>query len=431
MRSPFRVVALALIAVVSLGAMSIWQPREPEADPSVAPQVSALYAAPVERVETHVLERGQTLSNVLARAAISGQEMAELLFGLRQHLNPRRLTDGVEITVRRWVDNDAPRAIEVRMNADSTLRLTRADLGWAGVVMVTPTVLDTMFTAGTIDRGKTLYEALVYDVSSDLPASERVQLVYELAEIYEFKLDFTREIQPGDAFRVVYEREARPDGTARSRRVIAAEVVNAGRRYQAVHYAQGDLDSYFDEDGKSLRTGFSRYPVPYRITSSFNPRRYHPVLGIYRAHLGTDFGAPKGSQAFATADGTVVFAGTSGGYGNLVKVRHMSGYETRYAHLSRFAAGIRSGARVKQGEVVGYVGATGLATAPHLHYELRKDGRAIDVRTARLPDAPPIPKEYRSGFDIAARSRLALLEAATERYLAARAQLPGSVGQGL
>jgi murein DD-endopeptidase MepM/ murein hydrolase activator NlpD len=431
MPSPYRVLVLALIAVLSLGAISVWEPREAEADPALAPTMGVLYAAPVERVETHVLERGQTLSSVLARAAFSGQEMADLLLGLRQHVNPRRLSDGVEITVRRWAESDVARAIEVRVNADSTLRLMRTELGWSGEITITPTMLDTMFAAGTIEQGKTLYEALVYDMTSELPASERVQLVYELASIYEFKLDFTREIQAGDAYRVVYEREARPDGTARNRKVIAAEVINAGRRFQAIHYAEGELDSYFDEDGKALRTGFSRYPVQYRITSAFNPRRYHPVLGIYRAHLGTDFGAPKGSQAFTTADGTVTFAGKSGGYGNLVKVRHASGYETRYAHLSRFAAGIRTGKKVKQGDVVGYVGDTGLATAPHLHYELRRDGRAIDVRTAKLPDSPPIPKEYRSGFDVAAKVRLALLEAATEGYLAARARMAGRTAEGL
>jgi murein DD-endopeptidase MepM/ murein hydrolase activator NlpD len=430
MPSPYRVVPLVLIAVLSLGAISVWEPRAPEADPALAPTLTRVYAAPVERVETHVLGQGETLSAVLARAAITGQEMADLLLGLRQHVNPRRLTQGVEITVRRWARDDVPRTVEVRVNADSTLRLTRASIGWSGQVTITPTVLDTMFTAGTIEQGKTLYEAVVFDELSDLPPSERVQLVYSLAEVYEFKLDFMREIQPGDSYRVVYEREARPDGTARSRRVIASELVNAGRSYRAVHFAAGDLDSFFDEQGRSLRTGFSRYPVQYRITSAFNPRRYHPVLGIYRAHSGTDFGAPKGAQAFATADGTVTFAGVSGGYGNLVKIRHAYGYETRYAHLSRFGPGIRVGTRVTQGQVIGYVGATGLVTAAHLHYELRRDGRAIDVRTAKLPDAPPIPKEYRARFDAVAQGRLALLETTTERYYAARARLPGAAGNG-
>lgn len=430
MASPYKVVALLLIAVISLGAITMWEPQA-EVDPALAPMLGVLYAAAPERIETHVLERGETLTTILARAAFSGQEMADLLLGLRQHLNPRRLTNGVEVTVRRWVRDASPRAIDVRVNADSTVRLIRDETGWAGRVMITPTVLDTVFAAGTIDHGRTLYEAIVMDETSPLPPGERVQLVYALAEIYEFKLDFTREIQPGDAYRLVYEREARPDGTARDRTILAAEVVNAGRVFPAVHFASGDIDSYYDHEGKSLRTGFSRYPVKYRITSAFNPRRYHPVLGIYRAHLGTDFGAPQGSEVGATADGTVVFAGKNGGYGNLVRIRHAYGYETRYAHLQRFGPGIRSGTKVKQGQVIGYVGGTGLATAPHLHYELRREGRAIDVRTAKLPDAPPIPNEYRTAFDAVARRHLALLEAATERYLAAHAGARRSPGEGL
>jgi murein DD-endopeptidase MepM/ murein hydrolase activator NlpD len=430
MASPYKVVALLVIAVISLGAITMWEP-EPQADPALAPTLGVLYAAPVERVETHVLKRGETLTGILARAAISGQEMADLLLGLRQHVNPRRLADGVEVTVRRWTRDASPRAVEVRVNADSTVRLMRGAIGWAGEVMVTPTAFDTVFAAGTIEKGRTLYEAIVMDEASPLPPAERVQLVYALAEIYEFKLDFTREIQPGDAYRLVYEREARPDGTARDRTILAAEVVNAGSAYTAVHFERGDIDSYYDGAGKSLRTGFSRYPVKYRITSAFNPRRYHPVLGIYRAHLGTDFGAPKGSEVSSTADGTVVFAGKNGGYGNFVRIRHAYGYETRYAHLTRYGPGIRSGTKVKQGQVIGYVGATGLATGPHLHYELRREGRAIDVRTAKLPDAPPIPSEYRAAFDGVARISLALLESATERYLAARARAPRSLAEEL
>ncbi|MGH7506717.1 MAG: M23 family metallopeptidase, partial [Longimicrobiales bacterium] len=330
MATPYRVLALLLIAVISLGAITMWEPR-PEVNPALAPELGTLYAAPVERIETHVLRRGETLTGILARAAFSGQEMADLLMGLRQHMNPRRLTNGVEITVRRWARDDATRAIDVRVNADSTVRLTRDVMGWIGQIMITPTAFDTVFAAGTIEQGRTLYEALVMDESSTLPPAERVQLVYALAEIYEFRLDFTREIQPGDSYRLVYEREARPDGTARSRRILAAEVTNAGQVYTAVYFASGDSDSYYDEAGKSLRTGFSRYPVKYGITSSFNRRRYHPILGIYRAHLGTDFGAPKGAEANSTADGTVTFAGRNGGYGNLVKIRHAYGYETRYA----------------------------------------------------------------------------------------------------
>ena len=422
MANPYRLLALVAIVVLSVGGMSVWRPREAAPDPLAAPTLAVVYAAPVERVETHVLSRGETLSNLLARAAFTGSEMADLLLGMRQHLNPRRLQDGVEITVRRWAGDDSPRAVEVRVDADTTVRLIRHEIGWVGELLLTPVVVDTVYAAGTIDAGRTLYEAMVHDEESHLPPRERTQLVYDLASIYEYKLDFSREIQPGDTYRLVYEREARPDGSTRDRRILVSEIVNGGREYSAVWFDGGeDVRGYYDREGRPLRTGFSRYPVDFpRITSNYSTRRYHPVLGIYRAHLGTDLGAAHGTPVHATADGTVVFAARSGGYGNLIRIRHMSGYETRYAHLSRFARGIRSGTKVKQKQLIAYVGATGLATAPHLHYELRKNGAAINARTASLPDAPPMPERYLANFTTLASARLALLDDVTRRYLAAR-----------
>jgi murein DD-endopeptidase MepM/ murein hydrolase activator NlpD len=253
-------------------------------------------------------------------------------------------------------------------------------------------------------------------------------LVYRLADVYEFQVDFSHEIQPGDRYRFVYERERRPDGTARSQRIIAAELVNRGEVMPAIWYSEGgDLEGYYDLEGKPLATGFSRYPVAYRITSNFSTRRYHPVLGIYRAHYGTDFGAPAGTPVHATADGTVIFAGRNGSYGNLVKIRHMSGYETRYAHMRAFAKGIRAGVRVKQKQVIGYVGMTGLATGVHLHYELRHNGQPINARTAKLPTAPPLPADHLERYRLIATESMALLEDRTQRYLARRAGRGGKL----
>jgi murein DD-endopeptidase MepM/ murein hydrolase activator NlpD len=401
MPNPYKITALAVIACTSIGAMAVMQPGVPAPDPDTAPTIGALYAAPVESVETHVLGRGQTLSTVLASARFSGQELADLLLGLREHYNPRRLSDKAEITVRRWVSTNEPRVVEVRVNQDSTIRLVKNEVGWNSEVVVTPTVTDTVFAGGTIAQGRsTLYEAIVFDEQSELPPAERISLVYDLATIYEYKLDFTREIQTGDSYRVVYEREARPDGSARSKKILAAEIVTQGQRVPAIWFeGSNDVRGYFDDEARPLAHGFSRYPVAFRrITSRFNPNRYHPVLGVYRAHAGTDFGAPSGADVQSVANGTVIFAGTSGGYGRMIEVRHFNGYTTRYAHLSRFAAGIRVGTRVTQKQVIGYVGATGLATAPHLHYELRKNGRAVDAMKERLPDAPPIPRNLKTRF---------------------------------
>jgi murein DD-endopeptidase MepM/ murein hydrolase activator NlpD len=428
MPNPYRIVALGVIAACSLGAVSVMSPAGmPAPDPATAPTLGVLYAAPVERVETHVLASGQTLMGVLGEARITGPDMADLLLSLRSHVNPRRLGRNAEVTVRRWARTDEPRAVDIRVDADSTVRLVKQDLGgWSSEVLITPTEIDTVFAGGVIGNGRTsLYEAIVMDEESRLPPRERVQLVYTLATIYEYKLDFTREIQPGDSYKLVYEREARPDGSARSRRVLAASMNVQGREYPAIWFdGSSDVKGYFDLEARPLATGFSRYPVAYpRITSNFNPNRYHPVLGVYRAHAGTDFGAPTGTEVHSTANGTVTFAGTNGGYGRMIEIRHFNGFTTRYAHLSAFAPGIRLGAKVTQKQLIGRVGATGLATAPHLHYELRINGRAVNARTANLPDAPPIPGAMKSEFMALAAARSTLLDripAGSQFYAEAR-----------
>jgi murein DD-endopeptidase MepM/ murein hydrolase activator NlpD len=415
MPNRLKATTLVLIAVCSLGAVSMMPPRVDAVDTTGAPTLGVLYAAPVERVETHVLRSGQTLNGVLAQARIGGQEMADLLLGMRQHLNPNRLAPGAEVTVRRWIRDDQPRTVEVRLNADQTVRLIKAEVGWDGEVVMTPTRTDTVYTGGAIDNGRTsIYETIVFDPESTLHPRERPQLVVELAGIYEYKLDFTREIQPGDSYRIAYEREVRPDGSVRTLKILAAEITSRGHSYPAIWFDGGnDVRGYFDDQARPLAHGFSRYPVAYpRITSRFNPNRYHPILGQYRAHTGTDLGAPTGTPVMSAAQGTVTFAGTNGGYGRMIEIRHFNGYTTRYAHLSRFASGIRVGSRVAQKDVIGYVGATGLATAPHLHYELRINGRPVDVAKAKLPDAPPIPGAMRQRFDALAAERSALLERA-------------------
>lgn len=414
----FKTVMLLLVAGVSLGAVSMFHPTDPGIPRERARVVGPLYAVPVERVETHVLGRGETLSQLFAQASIAGREFADMLIALREYQSPRRLSVGTEITIRRWIETDEPRAVDIRINADSTIRLSRTEMGWQGSVRLTPVELDTVYAAGVIEQGRTLYEAIVRDETSNLPPSERIQLVSALAEIYQTRLDFTREIQAGDSYRLVYERERRPDGTARRRRILIAEVENRGLSYPAVFFTDNeDVHGYFDLKGKSVESGFSRYPIRYvRITSNFNPRRYHPVLGQYRAHLGTDYGAPHGEPVLATADGVITFQGRNGGYGNMVELRHANGYTTRYAHLSRFAKGQSRGTKVLKGQVIGYVGATGLATGPHLHYELRERGRPIDARRAQLPDGAPVPEKHMDAYLSLVQERTALLERARPMY---------------
>lgn len=413
MNKPIKAVPLVLIGALSVGAMAVMQPRSPMTDPADAPTLQPVVVPAPEHVETIVIRRGETLSGVLARASIMGTDLAEVLLVSSEHINPRRVTSGAEVTVRKWTANGAPRSVEMRVNADTTVVIARNEIGWSSKLQVTPVIVDTVYVAGEIDAGTTLYESLVLDETINLPAAERVQLASELGSIYAYTIDFSREIQPGDSYQIAYEREARPDGTARSRRILIGEVVNQGKSYSAIYFKRGSIDGYYGADGKSLRLGFRRNPLDFmRVTSTFAAKRYHPILGIYRAHLGTDYGAAHGTPVYAVADGTIAGAGRDGGYGNVVTIRHHSGYTSRYAHLSRFGSKVRPGVRVKQNDVIGYVGATGLATGPHLHYELRLNGRAVNSRTVKLPGAPPMPADYRAEFRKLATERVALLEQA-------------------
>jgi murein DD-endopeptidase MepM/ murein hydrolase activator NlpD len=399
MKIHIQALVLGAAAVLFVGS-GLFQPRVAPDPADVAPVLEAQYAAPAEVLDTHVLRRGETLSDVFQRAALGSGELSGLLLALREHIDPRRIMPNTEVLVRRWPADGSPRAVDVLLSSDSLVRLSRNPVGWDGEMQVTPTSVDTVVAAGVIPPGGSLYAAMVHDAGLDLPRKEREALLWRLAHIYGWELNFASDLRAGDSFRVIFERDARTDGTSRDARVLVAEVVNNGRTIPAILFdPTDDGGDYYDTEGKSLRLTFNRYPVDFpRITSNFSPNRYHPILQRNRPHLGTDFGTGHGAPVKTTADGTVSFAGWDGGYGNLIKIDHGNGYETRYAHLSRFGTGIRRGARVKQGQVIGFTGATGLATAPHLHYEIRHHGRAADARTMRLPAAPPVPEQHMAAF---------------------------------
>ncbi|MEN8376172.1 MAG: M23 family metallopeptidase, partial [Gemmatimonadota bacterium] len=390
---------------------------EPTAtSPHDAPLLGAVYVQPRDVARTVVMDRGQTLSELLDAAGVAASEQASLMLVMREHQSPRRLRPGTEITLSRWREDNELRALDLQVNADSALRLERDDLvGWRASYRVTPIEWDTVTVAGVIEEDQSLYQSLLELDDDGVPVEDRIGLVIRLARIFEYRLDFLHDIQAGDSYRFVYEREGRPDGTARAHTVLAAEFVNRERPFVAVRFDLQDHVDYFDLDGKSLRTAFKRYPLDYvRITSNFSWRRYHPVLGIYRAHVGTDFGAGSGTPVLATGSGVVDFSGRKGGYGNLVILRHPGSYTTRYAHLRGFARGVRRGVRVEQGQVIGYVGATGTATAAHLHYEFRKNDRPVNPRTVDLPSAAPVPTDESARFGDVARERVRLMPPSVE-----------------
>lgn len=224
----------------------------------------------------------------------------------------------------------------------------------------------------------------------------------QLADIFSTDIDFHRDLRRGDRFSVVYEMYHDRGEPVRAGRVLAAEFINVGRLYRAVYFQYDDKrGGYYTPDGRSIRKAFLRSPLEYsRITSGFTSSRFHPILGQWRAHQGIDYAAPHGTRIRATGDGVVESAGWDHrGYGNLVVLRHQSGYTTWYGHLSALAKGVRKGSRVFQGETIGYVGATGLATGPHLHYEFRINNVHQNPLRVVIPAAPPLSPELKPAFE--------------------------------
>lgn len=240
------------------------------------------------------------------------------------------------------------------------------------------------------------------------------QVLMNLSEIFAWDVDFSRDLRKGDTFTVLYESLYVEGEHISSDRILGAEIVNSGKTFRAIYYEdQNGGVGYYDSDGRSLRRTLLKAPLRFRrITSYFTYRRYHPILKRYRPHYGIDYAAPRGTPISSAGSGRVVFAGWKRGHGRSVVVRHNATYSTAYSHMSRFGRGIRKGARVKQGETIGYVGSTGLSTGPHLHYEVRKHGRPVNPLKIRSKPSGSVP------------------EAEFERFASVRAELVEKLSGG-
>ena len=308
------------------------------------------------------------------------------------------------------------RSFEYEIDADSFLRVTRpaatTDAVLAEVVPI-PKTLEAGVASGTIGGATpSLFQAMG-------AAGERPELTIAMAEIFSGEIDFNTELQPDDSFSVAFERFRRV-GRPDSYGVITGAVFrNAGREVRAFRFTPpGGKADYFDEQGRSLRRFFLRTPLKFepRITSGFSLSRMHPVLHTARAHRGVDYAAPQGAPVVAVATATVVSVTTDRTNGRMVRLRHASGYESNYLHLSAFAAGMRAGVRVAQGQLIGRVGATGLATGPHLHYALRKNGALVNpLREHRnMPPGDPVPATALAAFHAAREQAVQQLNAAVK-----------------
>lgn len=400
MLNPYRLLAVLLllasgVSIVSFAGASGGRYATDTADAGLLP---AAIANPVELSYADTLRAGETLSELLMRAELAEREAGALLSQLAEHHDPRRLRAGSVVAYHRSARDGEVRRMEFRIDADRTLNLLRDGDDWIGEVAEVEVVPDTVVLSGVIEYS--LYKALV-DGDAGVPAEERIRLVDLLADrIFAWQIDFSRDLRIGDEFRVLYERLVRPDGTARSVRVLGAQFNINSRDYEAYAFTPGDgSEDYFDRAGESVRRAFLRAPLQYRrISSVFSTSRFHPILQVNRAHNGIDYAASSGTPVYAVGDGVVQRAGNGGSYGNVVDISHSRSYLTRYAHLRGFAPGIRAGVRVKQGDLIGYVGATGQATGPHLHYEFHANGRPIDPNSIGDSAGDPVPSSYTQQF---------------------------------
>ncbi|MDZ7780164.1 MAG: M23 family metallopeptidase [Gemmatimonadota bacterium] len=397
--------ALAVLTAVGLSACEFGEvPEVGVLDPVQVP--------PAERVDIHELGSGQTFGELLG-GRLGANEQASLLLAFREHASPRRMRPGTEVTFRYLRTQEELRAVDVEINRDETVRLKRAASGWSADLVETPVYVDTLYASGSIES--VLWTSVIRnDDLQSMPVADRNRLIDYLDRVFQWQVDFSRQIRVGDTYRFAFEREVRPDGSLRSGRLLSAELVNSGTAYHAIWFdPNGDGEgSYFDLEGKSVRRAFLLKPLAYRrISSRFTNSRYHPVLDRWRAHRGVDYAADTGTEIMATSDGVVTHRGRKGGLGNAIVIRHPNGFVTRYGHLSGFSRDVVQGTRVQQGDVIGYVGQTGLATGPHLHYEMIRSGRHIDPLSVDLPAGDPVPADDMMRWMDEMMARVALLEA--------------------
>lgn len=406
----FHIVALLTVAVFG-ASLAVVFPRAPG---DSSPDRSAeLRAEPPPVTMSEAITRGRALSEILAARGLDSPQIQEITRLMRAYKSPRSLRPGTVVglsidPIGPYGPRQAPDRIRIALNPDSVLDFIRTGPGWLARVDAVPFVMDTVCVSGVITSS--LWSAKLGGDLDRLGEGEFEELVYDLADIYAWEVDFTRDLREGDVFRMAFERKVRPDGSVRSRHFLAIELRIQDRVLRAIPVPRGETWAYFDENGHSLHGAFLRYPVPYRITSRFTNHRYHPILKRFRKHEGIDYGAPAGTPVEATASGVVTRAGFAGGYGRLVELRHAGGIRTRYAHLSAFGAAIHVGSRVEQGAVIGRVGSSGLATGPHLHYEFVLNGRHVDPLTVELPNQPSLAGARLAEFLKTRDGAVALLE---------------------
>ena len=357
-----------------------------EAQPATADKAEA--ALPGHREVT--VARGDTLSTLFAKVGLPANAVHDVLASNKQAKQFSQLKHGQVLQFE--LDKDGQlTSLHSKVSSLETIRLTRSAKGYAFNRDISKPVVNTAYVHGTIKSSLS---------ASAQRAGMSHSLTMDMARVFGYDIDFAQDIRQGDEFDVVYEQKVMDGKVVGTGNILSARFTNRGKTYTAVRYTnkQGNTN-YYTADGNSMRKAFIRTPVDFaRISSRFSNGRKHPILNKIRAHKGVDYAAPRGTPIKAAGDGKVLLAGRRGGYGNTVIIQHGNTYKTLYGHMQGFAKGVKTGGTVKQGQIIGYIGTTGLSTGPHLHYEFQVNGVHVDPLGQKLPMADPIAKAERQRF---------------------------------
>ncbi len=373
---------------------------------AVADAVAAPSASQWTKVQ---VKSGESLSNIFDQLHLPPEDWMAMAKLDGDAARLRRLKTGDVLQLR--IIGGRLEELNYAFDELRTLNVRRGNDGMEASTLTTALERRSTQTNGTIEN------SLFADGHK---AGLNDRLILEFADLFGYDIDFAQDLQEGDRFSVVYEQLYKDGKKVRDGDILAAEFINQGKTHRAVRFVAADgSKAYFSPDGQSLRTAFIRTPVDFvRISSGFSLHRWHPILNVMRAHKGVDYAAATGTPVHATGDAKVEFVGKKGGYGNVVMLQHNGNIETVYGHLSRFQPGLHVGARVRQGQVIAYVGMTGLATAPHLHYEFRVNGIHQNPVTVALPRAFPLDKRTLAQFKATEAPLLAQLDAADAHQFA-------------
>lgn len=350
-----------------------------------------------------IVKSGDSLSIIFQRAGLNDRDIYELFNESAEAKELRRIVPGQTIAFQLNGDGKLHQLHYVKDTLNS-LNFTRSEDGFIAKKIERQPDIQVAFRQATINSS-------LFMAGKD--AGMASNLIMELANIFAWDIDFALDIHRGDQFRVMYEERYLDGKKIGTGAILAAEFTNQGKTFQSVRYTNAEGAShYYTPSGESMRKEFLRMPVDFaRISSHFNLNRKHPILHTIRAHKGTDYAAARGTPIKASGDGKVIFAGRKGGYGNTVILQHGQAYQTLYAHMHNFGKGIKVGTRVRQGQIIGYVGTTGLSTGPHLHYEFYVNGVVRNPMTVELPKARSIASAEKANFLAQTQPVVAQLEA--------------------